>query len=216
MQVVRLTDREKIEALAEAEGFEYTDELRLQSRLLRPFVRHSVNDHMAENPGTVSILRESVLRPQVRLALGNIGGQLGWGCFVLDDLPAGTLLGHYAGVLMGKGFFRWVYDYGMSYCGHFLVDAVDAGNFARFINHSVRENVGFALEHCEEDGLLYRVARLTRDVRRGEQLAYNYGPGYWKGQRNPVEVRLCLNDQLTEVVLFEDNFDEEPVRSPAA
>lgn len=109
----------------------------------------------------------------------------GLGVFATRDIPAGTLLGEYAGELISaaeaaartearsrRDSRTPIYIFELD-AGHFIDASAETDpsekNFARFINHSCDEN-------CEALARERRIEiRTIRNVRAGEELSLDYG-----------------------------------------
>lgn len=109
----------------------------------------------------------------------------GNGVFAAADIPAGTRLVQYKGKLLTHAESDRLYRDGAE-TGHtflfslnddYVIDASRQGNSARWINHGCAPNCEAVIE--EDDGGDPRRDRVfiesTRDIRKGEELTYNYG-----------------------------------------
>jgi SET domain-containing protein len=109
----------------------------------------------------------------------------GNGVFAAADIPAGTRLIQYRGRLMTHAQSDELYgdetDSGHTFLfslnDDYVIDANRQGNGARWINHSCAPNCEAVLD--EDPGGNRRRDRVfiesIRDIRRGEELTYNYG-----------------------------------------
>ena len=120
----------------------------------------------------------------------------GFGAAALIDFKKGTYLGSYAGKVKRRVlFFSNTNPYCFSYSSSsyvnvkYTTDAEKQGNEIRFLNHSETPNCEAITISVNE--YLYIVIRTIRDVARGAQLCYNYGPLYWKGYKNRINSSLC-------------------------
>lgn len=104
----------------------------------------------------------------------------GYGAFAECDIPEGTCIGEYTGVV--RRLYRKHPDHN-PYCFHYptkfwsfkywTVDALHEGNITRFINHSNSPNL---TPGCVVDRkLLHIVFLANRLIKQGEQLTFNYG-----------------------------------------
>ena len=111
----------------------------------------------------------------------------GLGLFASRGLPQGALVGEYVGTLSretGVGDVAERDTYIMRYpdvAGSVHLSAKDAGSLMRFVNHAP---CGDAKNNCTcwavlVDGAYHTCVVTTRAVRRGEELAYDYGAEYW-------------------------------------
>jgi len=109
----------------------------------------------------------------------------GNGVFAATDIPSGTRLIQYKGRLLTHAQSDTLYRGGAD-TGHtflfslnddYVVDANQGGNSARWINHGCEPNCEAVI--AEDDSGDPRRDRVfiesIRDIRRGEELTYNYG-----------------------------------------
>jgi uncharacterized protein len=104
----------------------------------------------------------------------------GWGVFALEPITKNTRIVHYAGELIpaGKSKVREEAQLAKGHIWCFSVnrrwvrDAQVGGNVARFVNHACRPN---CYTQVVGDTIWIRAGR---NIRRGEELTYNY---YTKG-----------------------------------
>ncbi len=124
-------------------------------------------------------------------------GDMGLGVFAAEDLPKGCLIGEYTGIVrqsvehearVPDGTWerdeRYPTDYAWGYPDCFPdivleVDAAEAGNELRFVNHSFRPNL--EVEHTVVDMRWAVLFVAARDIVRDEQLFVDYGDEYWTG-----------------------------------
>lgn len=125
------------------------------------------------------------------LTIAWIDEKIGYGVWTNVDLPAHAYIGEYAGILRKRRFFgrwknRYCFDYnvGEGRESGYVIDAQDAGNHTRFINHSFRPNVEPASIYC--DGLFHVILYAPRAIPAGSQLSYDYGEDYWKKRSGPL------------------------------
>jgi hypothetical protein len=120
-----------------------------------------------------------------------IDDTLKWGVFAADDIPVGSYIGEYTGVVVKEeevASLDYCYDY---IDREFAIDSYQQGNFTRFINHSYLPNV--CSEWIEVDGVWHLIYIAIKAIKRGEQLVENYTAGYWAARnRNPVEAVYSL------------------------
>jgi ankyrin repeat protein len=128
--------------------------------------------------------------------LNNSGGR---GLFASEDIPAGTCIGIYTGVIYSNitQFKRYLQlnpdadnSYAMTVAGR-IVDAATKGNFTRYINFSdSQDNAAF------EEGILDRrkVVKVvaTKDIKAGQQFLINYNT--YEEQASKVYFFLNPND----------------------
>jgi uncharacterized protein len=134
-------------------------------------------------------IQTSVL-PPVRLRW--IDSTLGWGVFAEQDLKPMTYIGEYSGLIRkrtrsdDKNAYCFQYSIINGESTAYNIDAFDRGGLVRFINHSSKPNLKSALANSES--LTHVVLFVSRPVRKGEQLCYDYGPDYWKKRKPPAEL----------------------------
>jgi|GEM_PF-2749460 len=114
-----------------------------------------------------------------RISIKKINDSIGLGVFAEEDIHIGAWIGEYTGVVSQSSDDPKLNEYDMEYAVEGLsLRAKDAGNFTRFINHSKNENV-------EPQGIIYKQQLFigiiaNRNIKRGEQILYDYGSGYWQ------------------------------------
>ena len=115
------------------------------------------------------------------------GQEKGFGLFAQTDLTSKTYIGEYTGLV--RQLFRFNPDHN-GYCYHYptrwwslkylMVDACKVGNELRFANHSYDPNME---PFCMIDrNLLHIVLFTIKEVKKGEELTFNYGPDYWSSR----------------------------------
>jgi SET domain-containing protein len=98
----------------------------------------------------------------------------GLGLFAAKDIPKGTCVIEYVGRVISKeeeytSRSRYLFEVNKNK----TLDGTTRGNTARYINHSCRPN-------CETTIYKGRVFIFTtRKIRKGEELAYDYGKEYF-------------------------------------
>ncbi|MCH9631303.1 MAG: hypothetical protein S4CHLAM37_13250 [Chlamydiia bacterium] len=126
-----------------------------------------------------------------KLALGYIphcevkyvSEDVGYGLFTLSPIYKGSFVGEYTGLICDGNCYYKMKNYLFKYpvkneAGNDLsIDAEPYGNHTRFMNHSFSPN----LEHhyAFHNGLYHLIFVANRDIKKGEQLTFNYGHGYW-------------------------------------
>jgi uncharacterized protein len=115
----------------------------------------------------------------------------GFGAAASVDFKKGTYLGSYAGKVKRRALFSTnINPYCFSYSSSsyvkvkYTTDAEKQGNEIRFFNHSETPNCEAITINVNE--YLYIIIRTIRDVVKGEQFCYNYGPLYWRGYKNII------------------------------
>ena len=118
---------------------------------------------------------------------------LGYGVFAKKNLPKGSIVGEYVGLIKyltpledkklsaTNGYLFEFSD--IKELDNFVVDAKTYGNFIRFINHakkgSKKENIE-AYIYCDSEGphIIYTA---KKEIKKGQELRLDYGADtYWK------------------------------------
>jgi len=125
---------------------------------------------------------ESDFMPKVSIRW--INERIGHGVFAEENLKANRFLGEYAGVVrksiqiffVPRNIYCFEYPVPDERDRNFVIDA-EQGNFTRFINHSYKPNLKSAYAFI--DGFYHLIFFSLRDIQKGEQLSFEYGPSYW-------------------------------------
>ncbi len=124
-----------------------------------------------------------------------IDGIIGYGVWTNREIPPHMYIGEYAGVLRRRRWWgRWdnlyCFDYaiGERRSSSFVIDAQDASNHTRFMNHSFDPNV----EPISVDyrGQIHVIFRTKKKIAAGAQLCYDYGEEYWERRSKPAFLNL--------------------------
>ena len=138
------------------------------------------------------LMEDFILQNQSEVEIKYIDSLIGYGVFSNQVIPALKFVGEYVGIVRRRDrkkdrdddyIFRYIRT------GLFqplVVDAEECGNFTRFINHSLTPNL--SSRWIVHEGIYHIVFMTNRLVKKGEQLTYNYGPGYWSQRANPLEL----------------------------
>lgn len=110
-----------------------------------------------------------------------VNDQVGLGIFAKEKIPAGTLLGHYAGELTTSRLRNEsLYVFLIESDASFYIDAQEMGNWTRYMNHAEgeRENL-FSVKYYGKSKpyILFFVGE--KPIPKGKQLLFSYGPRYW-------------------------------------
>ncbi len=113
-----------------------------------------------------------------------VNKKCGYGVFAAQDIAAGELIGEYTGIVRPRNFSQKISDYdyawGFPPPTRFVIDAKDAGNFTRFINHSDNNNVDMI--YVPIDGFWHLAYVAKKDIPKDKQLLADYQAPYWKGR----------------------------------
>lgn len=120
-----------------------------------------------------------------------VNDDIGYGLFANRDLMKGEYVGEYLGKISGQSDITscdYLYFYNNSDDPKQIlyVDAENAGNHTRFINHSSNPNILNSTFYF--DGLLHQLFFVKHAVPKGHQLTYNYGQFYWEGTKPPLNI----------------------------
>lgn len=125
-----------------------------------------------------------------------INRQVEYGAYADQDIMRGDMVTEYTGIIerevMGNdNLYLWDYPTiikekqknGKNKNIKFCVNAEKVGNFARFINHSMRKYQNVGIQIIPSNGLWHVVYIARRDIKKGEQLLTYYGMEYWKDRK---------------------------------
>lgn len=116
-----------------------------------------------------------------------VSDEVGYGVFASEDIPAGTLIAEYTGVVQLKESVEnrtWSWKYPMR--GQFIerfpekvsLDGGIYGNETRFINHSDENNASTAFIH---NGIAWVMCYFSKKaIPKDQEVLANYGKRYWK------------------------------------
>lgn len=125
-----------------------------------------------------------------------VSEDVGWGLFAEEALETGAFVGEYCGVVgPGKVFLAdgdksagregfetdYAWDYPDAWNEDILyeVNAREAGNELRYVNHSFDANL--EVDHCLVDQHWILFFKAARPLVPGTQLTVDYGEEYWAG-----------------------------------
>lgn len=142
-----------------------------------------------ENQWLATLYRPDIESGQIaNLVIRWIDEQMGYGLFAGSALSAQCYLGEYTGrVRPARLRERGALEYSFEYPGRnrwgmrYVVDAAEAGNEMRYINHSDDPNCEAVAVYCE--GIVRIAIRALRRIEKGQQLTLDYGERYWRGKR---------------------------------
>ena len=117
--------------------------------------------------------------------------EVGKGLYALRDFEPEEYLGIYTGILRRRRHLSDSNNYCLSYpTGTFslfplMIDASEAGNAMRYINHSDDPNV--EMIGVPVDGFIHMVVRTIKPVPKDHQFLFDYGEVFWKG-KSPLRI----------------------------
>lgn len=116
-----------------------------------------------------------------------INAKVGWGVFAEKSIEKDDYISCYLGQIRlarMSPINRYCFSFPLIaapfafFRGNWTIDAQNCGNISRFINHSDTPNCESLLAFLSP--WPYIVIRASRDIAKGEQLFYDYGPNYWR------------------------------------
>jgi hypothetical protein len=112
-----------------------------------------------------------------------VSAQVGRGVFTLKGFRPGEFLGEYTGIVKDSKYSFSDNRYNIAYLRDgrktYYIDAQHIGSNMRFVNHSDCPNAcGIFVMHR---GVLKAIFIAWKNIKKGEQLLFNYGPKYWAG-----------------------------------
>lgn len=126
-----------------------------------------------------------------------------YGAFAQQDIKKGDMVTEYTGIVQEDVPFDednlYLWDYPTIFYHtlpnrkrrkkiNFCINAEKAGNFARFINHSLRKYQNVAIQIVAYGNFWHVLYIAKRDISKGEQLLTYYGLEYWKDRKIVPEV----------------------------
>lgn len=117
---------------------------------------------------------------------------VGYGVYALQTIPNYTFIGEYTGLVRKRRRIRdrrnnYVFGYVIGPDDTpWVIDAQECGNFTRFLNHSYTPNL--TSRWFIQDGVSHIIFFANRQIKKGEQLTYDYGPYYWRRRSGPVTI----------------------------
>ena len=118
-----------------------------------------------------------------------INEEIGSGVFAKERIASCAFVGEYTGVIQKKTpqqLREKKYCLRYTVWGaniNFAIDAEEKGNFTRFLNHSGTPNLGIQSVYWR--GLPRMIFISLREIVKGEQLTFDYGPIFWKYTPEP-------------------------------
>lgn len=123
------------------------------------------------------------------ISIEEVSKSVGFGVFAKSKISKGVMIGEYTGILRSKGGSDANNDYlfATRYGRSFSLDARDAGNEIRFVNHShLHANAVFL--SVFHGGLWHVIIIADREIQAGEQILFDYGYEYWSTRNEPEDL----------------------------
>jgi hypothetical protein len=112
-----------------------------------------------------------------------------FGLYANADIKKHTYMGEYTGCIRkykkkidDRNAYCFEYSIG-SKTTPYTIDAREKGSLIRFVNHSDSPNLSPLSVY--QNGVMHIIFRTNRDVKKNEELTYDYGPNYWKRREKP-------------------------------
>lgn len=128
-----------------------------------------------------------------RVDIRYISKKVGYGVFAKEDIPPYSTLHHYTGLLIHDDDLDPDHDSTFSFSGikSYSLDALNMGNWTRFMNHSdlgseTNNVVAWEYYHKEMPYIIFTAG--PRGIKKGDQLLYSYGDEYWEDKKNQVNL----------------------------
>ena len=180
-------------------GFEFLQKLQYQPEKLSSKIRSQIEGLYKKGHLSVqqiwfgSYYKSEILHPQIPdIVLKFINPELGWGVFADRDFKKMEMICQYSGILRKSkkedktNAYCFEYTLANGIKTPFTIDAQECGGISRFINHSQKPNLQSSLATI--DFLNYILLIANKDIKKGEQLCYDYGPDYWSQRQPPVDI----------------------------
>ncbi|MFC1478269.1 SET domain-containing protein-lysine N-methyltransferase [Candidatus Margulisiibacteriota bacterium] len=175
-------------------GSHYSDELLIPDITIREQVEKDARLH-ENDPGNLILLdkyRTMLENPNKTLNKFYIAdtGVFGQGLFANDSFKPGGFIGEYAGAVVPKysgeevNLYKFLYEPypGFTQADKKLeLDGKYNGNHTRFINHNDEPNTAGA--YIAYQGRWHIIFFATKEIKKGEQITFNYGHDYWQKMR---------------------------------
>ncbi|PCI78051.1 hypothetical protein COB21_01815 [Candidatus Aerophobetes bacterium] len=128
-----------------------------------------------------------------RVAIKYISKKVGYGVFAKEDIAPYSTLHHYTGLLVHDDDLDSDHDSTFSFSGinSYSLDALNRGNWTRFMNHSdlgTPTNNVVAWEYYTKQMPYIIFTSGPRGIKKGDQLLYSYGDEYWEEKQTQVDL----------------------------
>ncbi len=129
--------------------------------------------------------------PPLDLTICWIKDPIGYGVITNTPILKQTCIGEYLGVVRKKSFFgrlknRYCFDYTiiLGEEPRYVIDALDSGNYTRYINHHTKGNLETVSVFA--GGIMHILLYATENIPAGTELVYDYGDDYWEKRKKPI------------------------------
>jgi len=115
-------------------------------------------------------------------------GVKGKGAFAMEPLRAGTWVSRYVGDLLDDVAIKERYEdpsaaaYLLELNDDLCLDAQNSSHFSRYFNHAEFGNLETRFSDVDPHRIDFFA---SRDIDAGEELTFDYGPGYWRYRGQP-------------------------------
>ncbi len=187
---------EEIKELFEKLGITYTKRI-IFSESCKMFEHTKMEDYLDYNKSSEERERLEYLSKKYGPLIRNsyvapvyikwISDKIGYGLYAIEDIPEGTLIAEYTGIVMYKKdvpskVWCWRYpirgDFSDKFPKNISLDGAKFGNELRFINHSDSPNV---VPKCIYDGEKWTTCYIASEfIPKDKQIFTSYGQKYWR------------------------------------
>ncbi len=129
----------------------------------------------------------------IDFSIENINSYLGKGIFAKRNIPPGSFIGEYAGIVRKRkrvtrdNVYCMRYPVGFDQGKKYVIDASIKGNFTRYINHSDQPSVLLQSVIVEEIPRMIFIS--IKEIKEGQQITFDYGTLFWKQtKKKPVKI----------------------------
>jgi SET domain-containing protein len=119
--------------------------------------------------------------------IAKVSDVVGYGAFAGEDIEIGQMIGEYTGFARAWRKSDSTNTYLFHYVKDAVIDARKRGNFSRFINHSAK-NANARYMRVMVDDVEHTILLAEKDIRKDEQILFNYGEEYWLNRQAPEDL----------------------------
>jgi uncharacterized protein len=123
-----------------------------------------------------------------KLVVKKVNDVIGFGVFANEDIPPFKFIGEYSGVVRKrKKRILKNNDYCLRYSiedfseKKYIIDAMEYGNYTRFINHSYNSNTEFKAAFV--NNIIHMLVLSTKPIFKNQQLTLDYGTLFWNDSK---------------------------------